>query len=42
MTKETLPRVGGPSRKWRPHKYQMTAMKFLLEHACAALFLDPG
>lgn len=28
--------------KWKPHKYQMTAMKWLLEHACAALFLDPG
>lgn len=28
--------------KWSPHKYQTKAMKFLLEHSCAALFLDPG
>lgn len=27
---------------WTPHKYQKRAVKFLLEHACAALFLDPG
>jgi len=27
---------------WKPHNYQKKAMKFLLEHACAALFLDPG
>lgn len=27
---------------WVPHQYQRRAMKFLLEHACAALWLDPG
>jgi len=27
---------------WVPKKYQKTAVKFLLEHAAAALFLDPG
>ena len=30
------------STPWRPHNYQKKAVKFLLEHACAALFLDPG
>lgn len=27
---------------WTPHAYMKKAVKFLLEHACAALFLDPG
>lgn len=27
---------------WTPHAYQKNAIKFLLEHACAGLFLDPG
>ena len=27
---------------WTPHVYQKKAVKFLLEHACAALLLDPG
>ena len=27
---------------WKPHAYQKKAIKFLLEHAAAALFLDPG
>lgn len=27
---------------WEPHSYQRKAAKFLLENACAALFLDPG
>lgn len=27
---------------WQPHGYQKKAVKFLLEHACAALLLDPG
>lgn len=30
------------SQPWKPHAYQKKAAKFLLEHACAALFLDPG
>lgn len=29
-------------KKWNPHAYMRKAVKFLLEHACAALFLDPG
>jgi SNF2 family DNA or RNA helicase len=27
---------------WKPHKYQLQAVKFLVERAAAALFLDPG
>jgi len=27
---------------WNPHGYQKKAAKFLIEHACAALLLDPG
>lgn len=30
------------SKDWKPHKYQKNAIKFLLEHAAAGLFLDPG
>lgn len=30
------------STPWAPHDYQKKAVKFLLEHAAAALFLDPG
>lgn len=30
------------SKPWKPHNYQKQAVKFLLEHAAAALFLDPG
>lgn len=29
-------------RRWSPHAYQKKALKFLLEHGAAALFLDPG
>lgn len=28
--------------KWSPHDYQRKAVKWLLEHGAAALFLDPG
>lgn len=31
----------GP-KKWVPHAYQKKAVKFLLMHGAAALFLDPG
>lgn len=31
-----------PSTPWQPHPYQKKAVKFLLEHAASALFLDPG
>jgi len=27
---------------WKPHGYQKKAVRFLLEHACGALFLDPA
>lgn len=27
---------------WTPHAYQKKAVKFLIEHAASALFLDPG
>lgn len=27
---------------WTPHKFQKDGVKWLLEHACAALFADPG
>ena len=30
------------STPWKPHNYQKKAVKFLLEHAASALFLDPG
>lgn len=30
------------STPWAPHAYQKKAVKFLLEHAASALFLDPG
>jgi SNF2 family DNA or RNA helicase len=30
------------SEPWHPHAYQRRAVKFLLEHAASALFLDPG
>jgi len=40
---EPLPLWQPPSSEpWQPHAYQKKAIRFLLEHACAALFLDPG
>ena len=30
------------SKPWTPRDYQKVAVKFLLEHACAGLLLDPG
>ena len=27
---------------WKPHRYQLKALKFLLERLSAGLFLDPG
>ena len=27
---------------WKPHAYQLRALKFLVSRACAGLFLDPG
>jgi len=41
MKKETQPWVK-EGVAWNPRKDQQQAVKFLLEHACAALFLDPG
>lgn len=34
--------TGASAVDWKPHRYQKRAVKFLLEHAAAALFLDPG
>lgn len=34
--------TAAPSVPWKPHKYQERAVKWLLEHAAAALFQDPG
>lgn len=31
-----------PPVPWLPHDYQKRAIRFLLEHPCAGLFLDPG
>lgn len=41
MRKETLNWVE-KGTAWEPYSYQKQATKFLVEHACAALFLDPG
>lgn len=35
-------RLKPSSTPWQPHGYQKKAVKFLLEHAAGALFLDPG
>lgn len=34
--------VAKQAENWRPHNYQKKAIQFLLEHAAAGLFLDPG
>lgn len=39
MQSELFPQSSKP---WQPHTYQKKAVKFLLEHAASALFLDPG
>lgn len=31
-----------PAISWVPHQYQRNAIKFLIEHGAAGLFLDPG
>lgn len=36
-----MPDADAP-QDWNPEPYMKRAMKFLLEHACAGLFLDPG
>ena len=41
MDKETQIWVEN-SVDWKPHNFQKKAVKFLLEHAASALFLDPG
>lgn len=40
MTPKNSQRPSSPT--WKPHDYQLKAMKFLLEHAAAGLFLKPG
>lgn len=42
MTKEVSDLWVVQPEPWEPHAYQKKAVKFLLEHAAAALFLDPG
>ena len=43
-TSRTTPEKSALScgRPWKPHKYQVRAMRWLVQHAAAALFLDPG
>lgn len=41
MRGETLHRVE-ERQAWAPHAYQKRAIRFLVERACAGLFLDPG
>lgn len=36
------PSSGSAARSWSPEPYQLDAVRFLLEHAAAGLFLDPG
>jgi len=40
----TLAKARSPQspQRWQPHAYQRKAVKFLLEHGGAGLFLDPG
>lgn len=45
MSKSATPstlRLKQSPAKWSPHTYQRKALKWLLEHGAAALFLDPG
>jgi SNF2 family DNA or RNA helicase len=42
VAKHTLEFVPPPAVPWVPHDYQKKAIKFLLEHGSAGLFLDPG
>lgn len=41
MHKETLGRVK-EGQPWKPRAYMRRSVKFLLEHGCGGLFLDPG
>ena len=41
IIKPKLLKASGP-KPWTPHAYQRKAVKFLLAHGAAALFLDPG
>ena len=41
MHKETLFRVEEPS-PWKPKAYMTKAVKYLIAHGAAGLFLDPG
>lgn len=46
MTSKSMTTVTKPLKPsksgWQPHRYQKNAVKFLLQNAAAALFLDPG
>lgn len=41
-TTRSVARSSLSQRRWSPHDYQKRAVKWLLEHGAAALFLDPG
>lgn len=41
LLRAQTPRSAAPER-WKPHKYQLKAVEFLLERLSAGLFLDPG
>ena len=34
--------MSSPAVDWQPHDYQKQAVRFLIERACAGLFLEPG
>jgi len=42
LLQQSEPALKRVAVKWEPLPYMRRAVKFLLEHACAALFLDPG
>lgn len=39
---ENLGAAAAAPQRWRPHAYQVKAMRWLLSHGGAGLFLDPG
>lgn len=41
-TTRSMPLFARLAKPWSPHAYQRKAVKWLLEHGAAALFLDPG
>ncbi len=41
-TKKGAETPGVEAQPWKPEEYQVEGVRFLLEHAAAGLFLDPG